>query len=172
MEISRAIPVIRRSAAIVLLLLAAAGFAAGTPSIPPDPAAGQAGVWTPSDFEREEIPVEWAVAKQFGSRVVMLEWDVTDQMTAPGKCRVSFIYTKGRHGLDVRSVVLLEDGVEMARDIHDGFTGGAGNDADYVLDIPASKAGAAYTLRVEAAGRGGTDSYGSVWTVWPPAKQP
>jgi len=122
------------------------------------------GVWTPSDFENEQLPIEWAAASQFGSKIVALQWDVPGDVPAPGRCRIRFLYTKGKHGLDVRSVALLEDGVETVRDTHDGFTGGAGNLADYVLEIPARKPDATYAIRVEAAGRGGTDSYGKI--VW------
>jgi hexosaminidase len=91
-----------------------------------------------------------------------LEWDVTAKVTAVGKVSVRFEYTDGAHGLDIAWAALLEDGKEISRDTHDGFTGSNPRKPVFVLDVPAPKPGAKYTLLARVAGSGGTDSHGSV----------
>ena len=67
---------------------------------------------------------------------------------------------------------LLEDGKEISRDAHAGFSGSS--DAgprrpDYLLDVPAPKPGSHYTLRAQVVGNGGTDSQGDVCWIFNPA---
>jgi hexosaminidase len=116
----------------------------------------QIGGWKPEQIKNELSP---------------LEWDVTKNVTAAGKCAVSLEYTAGACGIDIAWVALLEDDKEIARDTHDGFTGSSPRKPVYSLDIPAPKAGAHYTLRAMVAGSGGTDSAGNVfWGLKPAAK--
>jgi hexosaminidase len=101
-----------------------------------------------------------------------LEWNVTPQFTAAGKVQVSFNYTRGKCGLDVLWVALLEDGQEITRDAHIGFTTG-GKSADYTLELPGPKAGAKYTVRAQVSAGGGEDSSGKVfWIIQPPDNNP
>lgn len=104
---------------------------------------------------------EWT-PKQINTNAVTLEWDVTKQVTAAGKGRVSLNYTKGAHGLRVDWVALSEDGREVARDGHAGFTGANPKKPIYTLDLPTFKPGARYTVRAQVVGDGGTDSFGTV----------
>ena len=97
-----------------------------------------------------------------------MEWDVTAKVTAAGKVTVNFEYTDGAHGIDIAWAALLEDGREISRDTHDGFTGGNPRKPAYTLNVPAPKSGARYTLRAEIRGDGGTDSRGNVlWNFKP-----
>jgi hexosaminidase len=112
------------------------------------------GDWQPAQIKTESAP---------------LEWDVTANITAAGKAKVNFNYTEGAHGLDIAWAALLEDGQEISRDTHAGFTGSNPNDPFYSLDVPAPKSGAHYTLRAQVAGSGGTDSRGTVLWIFKPA---
>jgi hexosaminidase len=117
----------------------------------------QIGGWTPIQIKTEPA---------------LLEWDVTKDVAAAGQARVSLNYTEGACGIDIAWVALLEDGKEISRDTHDGFTGAHPRQPAYILDVPASKPGAHYTLRAQIAGDGGTDSTGSVfWDLKPKPAQ-
>ena len=100
-----------------------------------------------------------------------MDWDVTPKITAAGKAAVRFEYAGGAHGIDIASAALLEDGKEISRDTHVGFTGSSPRQPVYSLDVPAPKPGAHYTLRAEIKGDGGTDSHGNVlWNFKPASK--
>ena len=72
-------------------------------------------------------------------------------------------YTRGEHGLFVTAVSLLEDGVVVARNARNTFTGFADGYAVYLLDLPVRKAGAKYRIRAEATVAHGTSSFGKVF---------
>jgi len=91
-----------------------------------------------------------------------LEWTITEQVNKPGPLTVVLLYQRGLHALEIESVALFEDGREIRRDNHKGRTGAAHVENTYRLNVPAPKAGAAYTLRARIRSDGGTDSYGVV----------
>jgi hexosaminidase len=96
----------------------------------------------------------------------LLEWDATPVITEPGRYRLSLDYTDGKSGLKIKWAALLEDGHEIFRDTHAGFTGTRSVKAgewNYFLDLPAFKPGARYTVRVSAAGEDGNHSSGVVF---------
>jgi hexosaminidase len=99
----------------------------------------------------------------------LLEWNATKAITAPGKYRLSLNYMKGKNGLQIKWVALLENGHEIDRDIHPGFTGTTlrGNlmayDWNYFFDLPTFKQGARYTIQTSTIGNGGNDSSGVVF---------
>jgi hexosaminidase len=101
---------------------------------------------------------------------VELTFDVTRHITAAGHCRVSLNYTEGAHGLQLHWVALLEDGKEIGRDTHNGFTGASPKNTSYGINLPAWKAGATYTIKAQVASDGGTDSHGVVVLEFKPAK--
>jgi hexosaminidase len=92
-----------------------------------------------------------------------LAWDITSSVTAAGEVDVSFCWKTGANGLDIEWAALLENGVEIDRDTHAGFTGATPVKPAYVLRLPARRPGATYTLQASAAGRGGTNSVGIVY---------
>jgi hypothetical protein len=67
-------------------------------------------------------------------------------------------------------VALLEDGKEIGRDTHNGFTGASPKNTSYGINLPAWKAGATYTIKAQVASDGGTDSHGVVVLEFKPAK--
>jgi hexosaminidase len=114
------------------------------------------GDWEPATISTELTP---------------MDWDVTRKVTAAGKAIVNFDYTEGAHGLDIAWAALLEDGKEISRDTHDGFTGGKPRKPAYTLDVPSPKPGAKYTLRALVAGNGGANSRGNVLWNFKPANK-
>ena len=108
------------------------------------------GEWKPTQIKTDPTP---------------LEWDVTRNVTAVGKVRVSLEFT---YGSGIRSdwVALLEDGREISRDAHAGICRRFSPVARYTIDVPAPKAGAKYTLRAQVVGDGGTKPSGAVfWLI-------
>lgn len=92
-----------------------------------------------------------------------LAWDITSSVTAPGEIDVSFCWKSGANGLDIAWAALLENGVELDRDTHAGFTGVSPVRPTYILKLPARRPGATYILQASVAGRGGTASSGVVY---------
>jgi hexosaminidase len=103
------------------------------------------------------------------ARTNLLAWQIPPSAINPGKCRLSLNYTQGRAGLKISWAALLENGHEILRDAHTGFTGAKPRDAqkardwNYYLDLPAAKPGAKYTVEAAVTGVGGTDSSGVVF---------
>ena len=96
-----------------------------------------------------------------------LAWDITSSVTNFGEIDVSFCYKSGAHGLDISWAALLENGVEIDRDTHAGFTGLPPTKPLYIFRLSAFRPGATYTLRASVASRGGTDSTGIIYrTNW------
>ena len=113
--------------------------------------------------------------EQIKAEPAAIEWDVTAKVTNAGKVSVNFNQTAGAQGINVAWAALLEDGKEISRDTHAGFSGSADvrpRRPDYALNVPVPKPGAQYTLRAQVVGNGGTDSQGDVcWFSVPPAKK-
>src|ERR1017187_10273808 len=81
---------------------------------------------------------EWTPS-QLSSTNVTLEWDVTGKVQGPGQYRVTLNHDHGDKGLTIVSLALLENGHEMARDAHAGYTGIEQRKPVYVLDLPTFK---------------------------------
>jgi hexosaminidase len=108
----------------------------------------------------------WAPA-QTPATYFTLSWNITWNVTKSGEIDVSFCWKSGTNGLDIAWVALLENGVEIDRDTHAGFTGASPSKPAYILHLPALRPGASYTLAASVQGRGGTDSTGIVYrTKW------
>jgi hexosaminidase len=91
-----------------------------------------------------------------------LDIDITDRLTKPCQFVVTMNYTHGKHGLKIESLVVLEDGREVSRDAHAGFSGWSKTKIIYTLDLPVKKPSASYIIRATVAGDGGTDSFGDI----------
>jgi hexosaminidase len=115
--------------------------------------ATQIGEWKPAQITRQNN---------------LLEWDATQEITAPGKYRLSLDYTGGKNGLTIQWAALLEDGREISRDAHAGFTGTSSRamkarDWNYFFNLPAFKQDAQYMVRAVVVGDSGNDSKGVVF---------
>jgi len=104
-----------------------------------------------------------AWAAPISTNYTTLTWDITSRVTNAGEIDVSFCWKTGANGLDIAWAALVENGVELDRDAHAGFTGVTPVKPTYVLRLPARRAGATYTLQASVAGRGGTNSNGIVY---------
>ncbi|EEF60520.1 beta-N-acetylhexosaminidase [Pedosphaera parvula] len=102
-------------------------------------------------------------ASQISTSLSVLSWDITSSVTTAGEIDVSFCWKTGANGLDIAWAALLENGVEIDRDTHAGFTGATPSRPAYVLRLPARKPGATYILQAFAAGRSGTNSNGVIY---------
>jgi hexosaminidase len=108
----------------------------------------------------------WAPA-QMSTNYFTLTWNITWNVTQAGEVDVSFCWKSGAHGLDIAWAALLENGLEIDRDTHAGFTGAGPVKPAYILHLRALRPGATYTLAASVASRGGTDSTGIVYrTNW------
>ena len=112
-------------------------------------------------------PVVGNWAAPISTNYTTLSWDITSSVTNAGEIDLSFCWKTGSNGLDLAWVALLENGVELDRDTHPGFTGVTPVRPTYVLRLPARRPGATYTIQASVAGRGGTDSNGVIYrTNW------
>jgi hexosaminidase len=90
-------------------------------------------------------------------------WDITSSVASAGELDFSFCWKTGSNGLDIAWVALAENGVEIDRDTHAGFTGVTPSKPLYVLRLGARRPDATYTLSASVQGRGGTNSTGVVY---------
>jgi hexosaminidase len=104
----------------------------------------------------------WAPA-QTPASFATLTWDISGSVTNAGEVDVSFCWKTGANGLDIAWAALLENGVEIDRDTHVGFTGVAPKKASYVLRLPWRRPGATYSLAASVQGHGGTTSTGIIY---------
>jgi hexosaminidase len=108
----------------------------------------------------------WAPA-QTPATYFTLSWNISWNVTQAGEIDVSFCWKSGTNGLDIAWVALLENGVEIDRDTHAGFTGVTPTKPAYILRLPVFRPGATYTIAASVQGRGGTDSNGIIYrTKW------
>jgi hexosaminidase len=103
------------------------------------------------------------VQSQISTSYSPLVWDITTNVVSAAEIDVSFCYQSGANGLDIQWVALEENGVEIDRDTHAGFTGVSPVKPSFVLRLISRRPGATYTLRASVAGRGGTASNGTVF---------
>ncbi len=90
----------------------------------------------------------------------LLKWDVTPFLSKPDTFEVGFHYTAGGYRLQIYRLVLLENGIEIARDEHFGATGTKDVDNSYKIALASRKSGATYELQAEVLSDGGADSSG------------
>jgi hexosaminidase len=112
-------------------------------------------------------PIGTWVPAQMSEKFAAMTWDASKAITKPGRYRVTMQYTGGACRLDIAWVALEIDGKEIARDTHDGRTGGSDSKNEYELTVPALafKNGAKLTLVAQVRSDGGTDSNGTVTIV-------
>jgi hexosaminidase len=92
-----------------------------------------------------------------------IQWDITASITNSGEIPLTFCWKSGANGLDIAWVALIENGIEIDRDTHAGFTGVSPSKPLYILRLPFKKPGINYLVRASVTGRGGTDSTGLVY---------
>jgi hexosaminidase len=118
-------------------------------------------VMNKSDFFNDRTIAEWT-PDMISKKWKEIEFKPETLVEKNGAVELSFVYNKGAHGIDIDWVGLLEDGKEISRDEHIGFSGGKLRNVIYKLDVPAFKSGATYTLQARIKGSGGTNSAGRI----------
>ncbi len=94
---------------------------------------------------------------------VTLTWDASRVVTLPGAYDVVLTYQAGMDGVYIDWVALLEDGRELARDTHKGWSGAAKEQHAYTVKLEKVQPGAAYAVQAQLwIPHGGTDSRGAV----------
>jgi hexosaminidase len=122
--------------------------------------------WMGVNYNRSATPPTLAtwVQTQISTNYQTLEWDITSSITnSGGEIPLTFCWKTGANGLDVAWAALIENGVEINRDTHAGFTGASPSKPLYVLRLPFKKPATTYLLRASVAGRGGTNSNGTIY---------
>src|SRR5947207_4500216 len=115
------------------------------------------------NYNHSAVPPQlrsWSSSQVLSISYATLQWDITANVTAAGEIDVSFCWKTGSAGLDIAWAALLENGVEIDRDTHAGFTGVTPTQAVYILRLPARRPTATYALKASVAGRGGTNTNG------------
>jgi hexosaminidase len=119
----------------------------------------QAGV----NFNPSAVPPQVGAWSSGPATYSTLTWDITTSVTNAGEIDVSFCWKTGSNGLDIAWAALQENGVEIDRDTHAGFTGVSPVKPAYVLRLVSRRPGVTYTLSASVQGRGGTNSVGIIY---------
>lgn len=120
------------------------------------------GVDEVSEAMESATPIGKWTADLMDEKGVVLNWDASSAIDTPGKYEVFLVFKKGKAAISIEWVALLEDDKVIARDKHEGWSGGDKRDIKYTLDVPARKAGAKYVIQARVASMGGTESNGDV----------
>lgn len=100
--------------------------------------------------------------EQMTKEGIELEWDISPFLKDSGKYQVIFYYTHGNAAVEIAWASLLEDGKEIQRDTHNGWSGGNKRDIVYTFNLPEYRSGAHYTLKARLTPHGNTNSNGDV----------
>lgn len=108
------------------------------------------GHWTPAQMSTQWKKIKW-------------DLPVSDLKDMRG---VSFLYTRGSHKLEIRSVTVYADGNKLASDKHHGSTGIQHRNNLYSFKLPSHiQANNSCEIEVELRSSGGTDSTGKIVLV-------
>lgn len=100
-----------------------------------------------------------------------LSWDITPHIAGAGLHEAIFDYEDGVCSVQIAWVAILENGSEIARDSHEGWSGYRKIDHVYRLNLPRATPGSQYSLQASLRGHGGTQSFGTVYLRLPPAAE-
>jgi hypothetical protein len=97
-----------------------------------------------------------------------VSYDITPYVTGAGDINLDFHYTSGAFAINIYSVTLLVNGVQVDAD-NTGYVGYAGASASnlpyFVLHLNSFVPGATYTIQAAITGYQGTTSSGTVYLV-------
>ncbi len=108
------------------------------------------GKWSPADFGKEYS-----------------RYDATPHIKMKGDYKVVFFYDKGAEGGSMKGVALYANGKQVAKDMHQGFSGHAKRDIEYTLSLPKHTPGTKYEVRVIYEGKPKMDSHGTLFITAP-----
>ncbi len=114
---------------------------------------------------KEAVRVGGWTPEMMSEDFVVLPYNISEVLKQSGDYEVILDYEKGYHGVAIEWVALIENGSEIARDTHIGWSGTSELGHVYRLRINSVHPGAMYTLSVSMRCDGGTDSTGSVYLI-------
>lgn len=93
----------------------------------------------------------------------LVEFDITPFITSNGDVEVKFRLRDGIHGLQVKKVELLQNGISIDTDVHDGLmAAGRTSNNIYNLKVSNHSPNATYSIKVEMQGRWGINTFGDI----------
>jgi hexosaminidase len=102
------------------------------------------------------------------SNILTFSYDITPYVSAAGDINLDFHYTSGAQAINIYSVNLLVNGVQVDSD-NTGYIGYAGlsgaNLPYFLLHLKSFQPGATYTVQANYAGYQGTNSSGTIYIV-------
>ena len=115
------------------------------------------------NYNHEAIPQIGSWGPSVPTTAITTNYDITPYVSKGGEIDVSFAWSAGSDGINVYSVKLLENGVQIDSNTFTGFAGaatyaqtgnGLGGVAYYPLHLPWFHPGSTYTLQVSMAENG------------------
>lgn len=118
----------------------------------------------PEDLRLEEATIagKWIAAEMQLQGIAML-FDVTPYVSGEGVYDAIVWWTSGNTGLQMKSIALLQDGKEVACDVHECFSGYDKRGVVYSLALESYQPGAQYELKCFGAPINGLESNGTIY---------
>jgi len=109
---------------------------------------------------RNEIIAKWT-PKDCDTIYKSIEFNIQN-IDSTGFWHFDFLYKKGAHRIDIKSVALLKNGKIISNDTHLGHAGSQHINNRYRLHLKSHHNENKYSLRVTMKSDGGTDSFGNI----------
>ena len=129
-------------------------------SISPESIAGRAGYRLVHQLYKDPSTEFGWMPRHLKTDMQRWELQSLPSELARGTWILTFEYTRGRHGIDITSIELFDEGKRVSVDMHDGFAGSQSRENVYTLSIPHVISNP--TIVIKAKGAGGTQSYGKI----------
>ncbi|MEI7736856.1 MAG: hypothetical protein WCI49_15415, partial [Ferruginibacter sp.] len=106
--------------------------------------------------------------RQVSTDFATVQWNVTQKVYTTGRAQAGFLYTSGESFLKVKNVKLLENGKEVAADLHPSLadkyraTPFKKDMFFYILELKKYDPTAVYILQADIAGATGNDTRGNI----------
>lgn len=99
-----------------------------------------------------ELVAEWNSQNVQGKDFGVLEMNGAGKISGNGAYTLHFWYTDGDSRLDIQSIEVFKNGVKVAEDLHDGFTGSQANNNKYTFKVDNYETGAVFTIKAKVRG--------------------
>ncbi|TKC09580.1 beta-N-acetylhexosaminidase [Pedobacter frigoris] len=110
-----------------------------------------------------QLVTEWKPSLIKGKEYAAFEMNGSGKINANGEYQLSFWYVGGDSRLDIKSVEVYKNGIKIAEDIHEGFTGGQQENNTYKFKVNEYETGAAFTIKAIIRGDVSNNSNGVVF---------
>nr|WP_316933283.1 family 20 glycosylhydrolase [Pedobacter lusitanus] len=124
-------------------------------------------LYFPEKYEKFQkhgnLVAEWKPSLIREKDFSVFEMNGSGKITGNGEYLLSFWYTDGTSALAIKAIEVYKNGVKVAEDTHDGYTGREQKDNSYKFSISNYETGAAFTIKAMVSGDKGNDSNGAVF---------